>query len=201
MSPALFTLAASLLGAATLSAAGAAPALRASEVPAAAPTGTPAAGKGTGTTGPAVTPYALKSKSAFTLPHWDQRAPFWPIGWTKRQVGVVATPVVPVAPLPKIEIDEKSFKLTSVLLGNPALAILNGRTYSEGEFLRTPRSAGGAATVSTSPLPPGVRIRVYRINDGSVVLQFQNQLLTIPLQRPELAQKRAEDELLTEDRP
>lgn len=144
-----------------------------------------------------VQPYQLQRKSAFTATAEDQRAPFWPIGWAKQR-GVPKTSV-PTAP--RLKLDEASFKITSILLGNPSLAIINGRTYSEGESLRQPRAVGGAATVATSPIPAGARIRVYRIDDGGVTLQFQEQLLTVPLKRPELPGKRAEEELLLEDRP
>ena len=143
-------------------------------------------------------PYQLQRKSVFTATAEDQRAPFWPIGWVK-QKGAAPKTTLPV--VPRAKPDESSFRVTSILLGNPSLAIINGRTYSEGEFLRQPRAAGGAATVATSPLPAGARIRVYRIDDGGVTLQFQEQLLTVPLRRPELPGKRAEEELLLEDRP
>lgn len=145
----------------------------------------------------AVQTYQLQRKSVFTATGHDQRAPFWPIGWTKRKAG--PAPVATTGP--RMTLDEKAFRVTSVLLGNPSLAIINGRTYSEGEFLRQPRAAGGAPTVSTSSFPTGARIRVYRIDDGGVTLQYEDQMLTIMLQRPELSEKRAEEELLLEDRP
>ena len=86
-----------------------------------------------------------------------------------------------------------------ILLGSPSFAIINGRTYSEGEFLRTARP--GAAPATAAGLPPGARVRVYRINDGAVVLQNQEQLITVMLSRPELLQRNAEEQLLSEDRP
>lgn len=146
-----------------------------------------------------VKPYQLQRKSAFTATGEDQRAPFWPIGWVKPKAGPVAKADVPAGP--RVTLDEASFKVSSILLGSPSLAIINGRTYSEGEFLRQPRATGGAATVATSAIPAGARIRVYRIDDGGVVLQHQEQLLNVALKRPELAQKRGEEELLSEDRP
>ena len=143
--------------------------------------------------------YTLKNKSAFTAPTDDQRAPFWPIGWVKRRaVPVAAAGPVRAVEAPKVALDAKNFKVTSILVGSPSLAIINGRTYSEGEFLRVPRTA--AATVG-SPGVPGPRVRVYRINDGSVALQNQEQILTVMLQRPELAQRKGEEALLLEDRP
>jgi hypothetical protein len=141
--------------------------------------------------------YVLKNKSSFTSVAEDQRAPFWPIGWVKRKPMQIATTPTRVVELPKVVIDAKSFKLTSILLGNPSLAIINGRTYSEGEYLRTPKVAGAVAVAT----PPAARTRVFRINDGHVVLQLQDQLITVPLQRPELVQRSNVEELLNEEKP
>jgi hypothetical protein len=141
--------------------------------------------------------YVLKNKSTFTAPSDEQRAPFWPIGWTKRRPMQVASAAVRTVVVPKVVLDEKSFKVTSILLGNPSFAIINGRTYAEGEFLRAPKVAAAPGTTSA----PAARTRVYRINDGSVVLQNQEQLITVALQRPELVQRSAVEELLSEDRP
>ncbi|HEX8312114.1 MAG TPA: hypothetical protein VF614_12400 [Chthoniobacteraceae bacterium] len=128
--------------------------------------------------------YVLKKRSVVHLP-MGTRAPFLPIGWTKgaapvAKVGetVVAAPVL----------DQKSFKLTSILLGSPALAVINGRAYSEGEFVRMPKTTAN------------LRVRVMRISDGAVVLQHDQQVLNVPLQRAELGPKKAEMEYLSEDR-
>jgi hypothetical protein len=146
--------------------------------------------------------YVLKNRSAFTPVADDHRAPFWPIGWVKRKPMTVASaaPAL-VVEAPKIVLDAKNFKVTSILLGSPALAIINGRTYSEGEFLRTPRAAVAPVAAGAAPAPAAPRIRLYRINDGSVALQCQEQIITVALQRPELAQRKADAELLLEDRP
>ncbi|HEX8296793.1 MAG TPA: hypothetical protein VF593_10855 [Chthoniobacteraceae bacterium] len=146
------------------------------------------------------TPYTLKNKSRFTASDAKQRTPFWPIGWTKRSESQLS-PAGRLTVVPKVTLEPGNFKVTSILLGQPSLAIINGRTYSEGEFLRQQRAAGGSATVATSPIAPGARIRVFRINDGSVVLDYQEQQITVPLQRPELGDRKAEQELLLEDRP
>lgn len=139
-----------------------------------------------------VPPYQLKNRSTFTVAPEISRAPFWPIGWVKRIVGapVQAQEAAPVA---KVLLDEKSFKVTSILLGTgttPSLAVINGRAYSEGEFLRMPKGTMAA----------GVKVRVQRINDGQVVLQNADQVVVAPLQRPELSTKRAEEPLLDPDR-
>ncbi len=138
-----------------------------------------------------VAPYELKHRSEFAAADQNGRAPFWPIGWVKRKAGVVAAAAA--APPPRVIIDEKSFKVTSILLGTgttPSLAVINGRAYSEGEFLRIPKSG----------TTPPVRIRVQRINDGTVILQNADQIMVASISRPELSSKRSEDILLDPDR-
>jgi hypothetical protein len=149
---------------------------------------------------PPAEPYQLKNRSSFSCPGDDARAPFWPIGWVHRKgAGAVA-----LAAVPKAALEEKNFRVTSILLGTGAtgsLAVINGRAYSEGEFLKMPRgTAAAAAAAGKPPTPPGARIRVQRIGDGTVVLQREEQTVTLILQRPELAQKKAEESLLDEDR-
>jgi hypothetical protein len=136
-----------------------------------------------------VAPYELKNRSSFSDGGANSRAPFWPIGWVKRS-GPTHAPVVAV---PRVLLDEKSFKVTSILLGSgttPSLAVINGRAYSEGEFLRMPKG---------SPMPP-LRVRVQRINDGTVILQNADQTLVASLVRPELSNKRPEELVLDPDR-
>jgi hypothetical protein len=125
--------------------------------------------------------YTLKNRSAFALPA-TTRPPFWPIGFVKGEAKRVAGPAAP-----RPAVDESSFRVTSILLGNPALAVINGRAYSEGEYLRMPKGTP-------------VRIRVQRIADGGVVLQTADQVLNVALHRAEAGLKKVEEELLPDDR-
>jgi hypothetical protein len=180
-------LAASLLGSAPLHAAEATPA-PAAENPANVKAEAP------------VEPYQLKNRSTFNSPPDAARAPFWPIGWVPRGKG---TTVATAQAAPKIALDEKMFRVTSILLGSgttPSLAVINNRAYSEGEFIKMPRAAAAVAAVTGKPVAPATRIRVQRITDGSVVLQREDQTITLALQRPELAQRKAEEPLLEEER-
>jgi hypothetical protein len=138
-------------------------------------------------------PYVLKNKSKFTPLSEDDRAPFWPIGWAKRKNVASGSEPVRMVETPRVALDASSFKVSSILIGNPSLAIINGRTYSEGEFLRQPKLAAGVA--------PTARVRVFRISDGTVILQNQDQLITVALARPELLQRSNVEDLLREDRP
>jgi hypothetical protein len=138
-------------------------------------------------------PYQLKKRSEFSGGAESTRAPFWPIGWVKRTAAVQTAQPQQLPEAPRVQLDSKNFRVTSILLGagaTPSFAVINGRAYSEGEFLRMPK--GG----TTQP----VRVRVQRINDGSVALQNANQTLVAPLIRPELSEKRPEELLLDPDR-
>lgn len=145
-----------------------------------------------------VKPYQLKKRSAFATLSEDSRIPFWPIGWKKPKPGEVVTADVAQVHSLKVDINEKQFKVSSILLGEPSFAIINGRTYGEGDFVRLPRPATAG---NSAPSAPSARVRVYRIDDGCVQLQHQDEVFTIALQRPELAQRTGEEDLLLEDRP
>lgn len=127
--------------------------------------------------------YQLKNRSVIAMRE-NSRPPFWPIGWVKRGATSEKAPA-----MHRINFDEKNFVVSSILIGNPSLAVINGRSYTEGEFLRFPRG-------TVDP----VRIRVQRILDGGVQLQAaDNQVFQAKLQRPEIQAKKFE-ELLPDDR-
>ena len=128
--------------------------------------------------------YDLKKKSTFTLAA-DRRAPFWPIGWVKKAPNQTHTEITQA---PKQKIDEKAFSVTSILVGNPSLAVVNGRAYSEGELIRIPKGS--------APM----KIRVQQIADGSVTLQYEEQAIVIAMHRPELSEHKPEADLLSENR-
>ena len=151
---------------------------------------------------PPVEPYQIKNRSSFACAGEGVRAPFWPIGWVHRK-GVSS--VVASIAAPKSVLDAGAFRVTSILLGSgtaPSLAVINGRAYSEGEFLKTPRgTAAPAPVVAGVPVPPPVaRIRVQRISDGAVVLQREDQVVTVTMQRAELVTRKIEEPLLDDDK-
>ena len=148
---------------------------------------------------PAPEPYELKNRSSFACAGQDARAPFWPIGWVHRKG---ASPSMNRTSAPKETLDAKNFRVTSILLGSGAatsLAVINGRAYSEGEFLKMPRPTAVAA-VAAPGAPPPIRTRVQRIGDGFIILQREGLAVTVPLYRAEAALKKIEDTLLDEER-
>lgn len=143
--------------------------------------------------------YHLKKQSSFQVAP-GARAPFWPIGWTPAAKNTTQNEAAPPVPT----ITPEQFSVTSILLGSQSLAVINGRTYGEGEFLRPSRlgkPAEGATAATAAPaaaLPAGVRIRVSRIIDGQVILQVGAQAISVPLRRPQLSDKKpGEEELLS----
>src|SRR4051812_13137957 len=148
---------------------------------------------------PPAEPYHLKKRSVCNIPP-DARPPFWPIGWVHRDGPHQEAPVGP-----KYVLDEKNFAVTSILMGPPAIAFINGRAYEEGQYLRmkpaavvgAPGPAPAPAAASTAALP---RIRVQRISDGQVWLALDNQIVAVSLKRPELNERKGGQELLNEDK-
>jgi hypothetical protein len=142
--------------------------------------------------------YQIKSRSAFNAPD-TARPPFWPIGWS-REAKLEARPAA-VQP----QIEPAMFSVTSILLGNPSLAVINGRAYGEGDTIRPAKAAAKRADAAPAPAPAsknqppqGVRVRVARIFDGGVQLATDAQTVTVALRRPELSERPAstDEELL-----
>lgn len=127
-------------------------------------------------TEPELPPYALKNRSTFTL-SVDSRVPFWPIGWQRAKEGQPIQPlqIVKPAAAPKIKLTSEPFYVSSILLGKPALATINGRSFEEGEYL----------PVKLEEQRLNVQIRAIR--EQGVWLQLDNQPpILVPLRRDEL---------------
>ena len=116
--------------------------------------------------------YQLKHRSSFTA---DQaHNPFWPIGWVKGAVVAGA-----VAQENDVPITSDSFTVTSISIGTTPLAVINGKTYGEGE------------TISAVYGGQRIKIQVTAITDGTVILQYLNKKYVIALKHPELQSKAA----------
>ncbi len=108
-------------------------------------------------------PIELKRKSSFNAT--DARDPFWPIGWKK--------------PGPKSDssaagpgLSPSSFSLTSVTMGDGAhFAILNGKILEEGQQF--------ALQLGNQTY----QVTLRAIEDGKVVLAYQDAEITVPLRR------------------
>src|SRR5712691_2794934 len=105
----------------------------------------------------------LKQKSIFDAP--TERNPFWPIGWKKpdpKNPNAVAGPALSPA----------SFMLTSVTMGSgPHFAILNGKIMQEGQQFGL--QFGQQI----------YRVTLKSIQDGQVVLLYEESEIVVPLRR------------------
>lgn len=116
--------------------------------------------------GEKVPPMQLKTHSEFHV-DLNTRTPFWPIGWV-RPIGSAPKVVGKKAEV-EFQLEAKHFQLTSVLLGNPPLATINGRAFGEGETL--PVMRGGER----------LKVIVRAIRDGGVTLDYNKQRLFVPI--------------------
>lgn len=109
--------------------------------------------------------YTLSKKSVFSAPATAHN-PFWPIGWVKVE-SATADSAAPVIPKPG------DFSVTSILLNEPPMAVINGRDMAEGEI--APISLNGQT----------VMVQLMAVQDGRVILRWENQNLVVPLHRQE----------------
>lgn len=121
----------------------------------------------------AVPPYQLKNRSSFNVK--SNRSPFWPVGWKPTLKKVAEDPVE------KWKIAPEYFTVTSVLLSNPPLATINGRSYGEGEML--PVVYAGEH----------IKVVVKAIRDGGVWLDQSGYQIFVPIRRQEIAPKAANE--------
>lgn len=112
------------------------------------------------------TSYEPRSKSVFTSTENDHN-PFWPIGWVKTEAlpagdtGAVVNPHV------------EDFTVSTILLNDPPMAVINGKDMAEGEI--------AALSVNGQP----VVVQLMAVQDGRVILRWQNQNLIVPIHREE----------------
>ena len=135
----------------------------------------------------AVPQFDLKNKSSFTL-SGNVRSPFLPIGWKGSAVVQQLAPKRATTPA-------DAFRVTSILVGsagNPSLAVINGKSYEEGQVIRTKSDSKNVS--------PQARVRLYRIGDGVVRIQLEDgNIVTVPLKRGELNELQPQ-EVLNPDR-
>jgi hypothetical protein len=124
-----------------------------------------------GTNAPAVTGtdaglavYTLKHRSSF-IGTGNDHNPFWPIGWTKMENISDDGPSID----PHVE----DFTVTTIMLNDPPMAVINGKDMAEGEVAALP--VNGQSVV----------VQLMAVQDGRVILRWQNKNLVIPLHRDE----------------
>lgn len=122
--------------------------------PAPAPAGTPA---------PAATRETkITNRSSFDSDGPTTRNPFLPIGYVR-----------PVQEAPRemvLDVRPGMFSITAILLGDPPLAIINGKDRGVGD--RIPLNASGSEFVL-----------VRRISDGEVIMEYRGRTIVVPAGR------------------
>jgi hypothetical protein len=134
--------------------------------PVAAPTPAPAAAPAPAPAGPPApaTPRETKitNRSFFDPEGPTTRNPFLPIGYVR-----------PVQEAPRemvLDVRPEMFSITAILLGDPPLAIINGKDRGVGD--RIPLNASGTEFVL-----------VRRISDGEVVMEYRGRAIVVPAGR------------------
>ena len=128
---------------------------------------TPAAAK----TAPAVAAkpaagYTPKTRSVFTATG-EQHNPFWPIGWVKVANESATDGAAPTVPHPE------DFVVTTILLNEPPMAVINGKDLAEGEIAAMPING------------QNVVVQLMAVQDGRVILRWENQNIVVPIHRDE----------------
>jgi hypothetical protein len=114
----------------------------------------------------ASTAYGTKTKSVFTGSA-DQHNPFWPIGWVKTENESATDTAAPLVP------HTEDFMVTTILLNEPPMAVINGKEMAEGEIAALPVNGQNVA------------VQLMAVQDGRVILRWQNQNIIVPIHRDE----------------
>jgi len=110
--------------------------------------------------------YAPARKSLFTAAAADHN-PFWPIGWVNLENLSASSATAPVIP------HSEDFTVTSILLNEPPMAVINGKEMAEGEI----------AAINLNGQQ--VMVQLIAVQDGRVILRWQNQNILVSLRRNE----------------
>lgn len=113
----------------------------------------------------------IKERSSFRQSS-EVRNPFLPIGWVKPAPQEV---VAKSGGAPKVDHSALLFKperfvVSSISTGAMPLALINGKTYGEGDLI---------------PLGEQESVQVERIRDGEVQLRFRDKTMNLTIKRSE----------------
>jgi len=117
---------------------------------------------------PAASAAAAPAHKSVFLAAADAHNPFWPIGWVKTETNT-ADQNAPPPMMPHAE----DFTVTTILLNDPPMAVINGKEMAEGEIQAFP--INGAQ----------VTVQLMAVKDGRVIIRWQNQNITVPIHRDE----------------
>jgi hypothetical protein len=104
--------------------------------------------------------FELQRTSTFE-PGSMERNPFWPIGWRKEETRTSAPQVS--APVIVLDLPANHFTVSSILIGTPRMAVLNGREYAEGEMITT--------RIDGQP----TKMKLKTVGDGFVIVEYRGK--------------------------
>lgn len=115
----------------------------------------------------------LHNRSSFNA--IEVRNPFWPIGYDPK-AAAPPTPANPEQPAAKqMQIKPEDFSVTSISnFGGSRMATVCGKPVMEGDHVKV--SLGGQPA----------KVQVAKITDGTVVLRYSGQEVTVVLKRTDL---------------
>jgi hypothetical protein len=119
------------------------------------------------TKAPAPAVITVKNKSVFAIAPASHN-PFWPIGWVKLADSAPDASVTAVVP------HTEDFNVTTIMLNEPRMAVINGKDMAEGEVASMP--INGQSVV----------VQLMAVQDGRVVLRWENQNIVVAIHRDEL---------------
>jgi hypothetical protein len=112
---------------------------------------------------PMVNQYRAHTKSTFVLPE-KGRNPFWPIGYIPRVKTAVNEEQL-------LRIPVEQYKVTTIILDTPSIAVINGKDYTRGQFLPLSTTTGT------------VKLLITNIEDGVVTVQYKALVGKLPISR------------------
>lgn len=107
--------------------------------------------------------YHARTKSSFIMPE-KGRNPFWPIGFIPRQKSTVSEEQL-------LRIPIEQYKVTTIILDTPSIAVINGKDYTRGQFLNLATATGT------------IKLLITNIEDGFVTVQYKSLVGKIPISR------------------
>lgn len=116
----------------------------------------------------------ITKRSSFEASSID-RSPFWPIGWSKQAASAPAA--VPVDTVDTSFLVPSRFVVTSISIGKIPLAVINGKTYGEGDLIAVTNG------------PNRVNVQVVAIKDGKVRLRYATKTIETSIQNQQLPKR------------
>ncbi len=94
-----------------------------------------------------------------------QRNPFWPVGWAKKEVNAAAPSGAVENVIDTSFLVPSRFAVSSISIGKFPLAVINGKTYGEGDLIAVNNGANR------------VNVQVVSIRDGKVKLRYADKTI------------------------